>query len=277
MRIKWYGTASVLLEQDGTRLLFDPFIPLNEKCFAPSMDELAAAPDILVTHGHLDHIVHIPDILKHGGGETTRKFRCAEPALESAVETSADSKTRRPCSSGSLVYCTAAPRETLIGKGVAKERIRLVKPGDVLALVPFDVRVLKGKHIAADKRLIIKTLINPRVLSNLRSAVYLAKENKICAEAGETVVYEISSPGKRVLMMGSLNLDESTEYPKGADLLILPFQGRSDMSSYALPFIGRLLPKKVMLIHFDDTFPPISRAVKTDAFVSLTRRKYPDI
>ena len=246
MKLKWYGTAAVLMEQDGARLLFDPFIPLNKKCFAPSMDELAAAPDILVTHGHLDHIAHIPDIVKRGNGKTT-------------------------------VYCTATPRNTLIGKGVAKERIRLVTPGDVLTFGPFDVRVLKGKHIAADKRLIIRTLMNPRVLINLRSAVYLAKENRICAEAGETVIYDISAAGKRILMMGSLNLDDNTEYPQKADLLILPFQGRSDMTNYALPFIDRLLPMKIMLIHFDDTFPPISRAVKTEAFVTLAHRKYPDV
>jgi L-ascorbate metabolism protein UlaG (beta-lactamase superfamily) len=277
MRVKWYGTASVLLEQDGVCLLFDPFIPLNGKCFAPPIDELAAVSGILVTHGHLDHIIHIPDILKRIDGKTTRKFRCAEMAQESALKALAYSKTYRPDSSGSIVYCTAAPRNTLIGKGVAEERIRMVTPGDVLTFGPFDVRVLKGKHIAADKCLIIKTLINPRLLFNLQSAVYLAKENAKCSEAGETVVYDINVYGKRIFMMGSLNLDENTEYPRGADLLILPFQGRSDMSGYALTFIGRLLPKMVMLIHFDDTFPPISRTVKTEAFVSQMRLKYPGI
>jgi len=249
MKLKWYGTASVLLEQDGTRLLFDPFITLNTKRFIPSLDEYASIPRILVTHGHVDHIVHIPAIYRHGNGKAT-------------------------------VYCTASPKKTLISKGVAEERIRVVAPGDALTFGPFDVRVLKGKHIAADKWLIIKTLINPRVLANRpnrRNAGFLARENKICSEAGETVVYDISASCRHVLMMGSLNLDGNTEYPIGADLLILPFQGRSDMSGYAAPFIDRLQPKRIMLIHFDDSFPPISRTVKTEPFVSLMRRKHPGI
>jgi len=246
MKLKWYGTASILLEHDGTSLLFDPFIPLNKKCFAPSVDEFAVVPHILVTHGHLDHIVHIPDIIRRGNGKTT-------------------------------VYCTAVPKKTLISKGVAEERIRVVAPGDALTFEPFEVRVLKGKHITNDKWLVIRTLISPRVLANIRNAGYLARENKICVEAGETVIYDISASGKRVLMLGSLNLDDNTKYPKDADLLILPFQGRSDMSGYATPFIDRLQPKKVILIHFDDTFPPISRAVQTEPFVSLINSQYPGI
>ena len=86
-KLKWYGTATILLEQDGTELLFDPFLSLNNKCFKPPVEELAAIENILVTHGHLDHIADIPAILKQGTGTAT-------------------------------VYCTAKPRETLISKGV---------------------------------------------------------------------------------------------------------------------------------------------------------------
>lgn len=245
MRLKWYGTASVLLEQDGTRLLFDPFFPLNKRLFAPPPEEYASADRIFVTHGHLDHIAHIPRILRRG------------------------------C--GAAIYCTAAPRETLIAKGVPAERICLVAPGTVLRSEPFEVRVLKGRHIAPDKRLVLATLLHPRVLLNLRNARYLAKENKACAEAGETVVYDVSAAGKRVLLPGSLNLDEGTLYPEGADLLLLPFQGRSGMAAYAMPFIERLRPKKIMLIHFDNTFPPVSRDIKTEPFMARMRESHPDI
>jgi hypothetical protein len=44
-----------------------------------------------------------------------------------------------------------------------------------------------------------------------------------------------------------------------------------------MPFIDRLQPKKVLLDHFDDAFPPISSNVKTGLFVSLMRQKYPGI
>jgi len=78
-------------------------------------------------------------------------------------------------------------------------------------------------------------------------------------------------------LMGSLNLEENIEYPKGVDLLILPFQGRSDLSTYTIPLIQRLEPKKVLLDHFDDSFPPISSLVDTQPFVKLMREKFPGI
>ena len=246
VKLKWYGTATILLEKEGTKLLFDPFLSLNDKCFKPPMDELSAIENILVTHGHLDHIAGIPAILKQSAG--TGK-----------------------------VYCTAKPRETLIIKGIDETRIQQITPGDHLSFGPFEVHVLKGKHIVFNKGIVIKTFFNARILAYRDNLKYILKENRICTEAGETVVYDISVANKRVLLLGSLNLDDNTEYPEGADLLILPFQGRSDISKYAMPFIGRLQPKKVLLDHFDDSFPPISSSVETGPFVSLMRRKYPDI
>jgi hypothetical protein len=74
-----------------------------------------------------------------------------------------------------------------------------------------------------------------------------------------------------------MNLDDNTDYPKGVDLLILPFQGRSDIHSYVLSFIDRLLPRKILLYHYDDTFPPLTSPVKTEPFISLMCKKYPDI
>ena len=244
--LKWYGTATILLEQDGTKLLFDPFFFLRGRCFTPPVDGFSDIENILVTHGHLDHIADIPAILKQSAGTAT-------------------------------VYCTAKPREVLISRGVDETRIRQITPGDHLSFGPFEVRVLKGKHIAFNMGLVIKTLFSPRVLANLDNLRYLQKENRIFVEAGETVVYDISAADKRILLLGSLNLDDGTEYPEGADLLILPFQGRSDISRYAMPFIDRLQPKKVLLDHFDDAFPPISSSVKTGLFISLMRRKYPGI
>lgn len=55
MKVTYHGHACISIElQDGTRLLFDPFItgnPLSD--LAP---ETVAADYILVTHGHSDHI-----------------------------------------------------------------------------------------------------------------------------------------------------------------------------------------------------------------------------
>jgi L-ascorbate metabolism protein UlaG (beta-lactamase superfamily) len=105
----------------------------------------------------------------------------------------------------------------------------------------------------------------------------MLKENKNYDEAGETVVYEISAADKHILLLGSLNLDNNTEYPKGIDMLILPFQGRSDIGRYAMSFIDKLQPKKILLDHFDDTFPPVSSSVNPQQFLKFMKQKYHDV
>ena len=235
-----------MLESDGTRLLFDPFLSLNDQSYKPPLSELSSAMCILVTHGHLDHIVDIPTVWQHGGGKAE-------------------------------IYCSATPRKVLVSKGVNSESIREIKPNDELTIGAFEVRVLKGKHIQFDKWLVLQTLLRPRVVLFRKNLAYLFKENRICAEAGETVIYDIRADGKQVLLLGSLNLDADTEYPKGVDLLILPLQGRSNIADYALPFVDRLMPKKILVDHDDDAFPPISSAVDTEPFVSLMEKRYPNI
>jgi len=246
MKLKWLGTASILLEHEGTQLLFDPFLSINEKTFRPDISELAAVENILVTHGHLDHIIDIPTIIKHGDGGTT-------------------------------VWCTKAPGKALISRGISGERIRIIKPGDALEFPPFEVRVLKGKHIRFDIWQIVKTLLSPRMIKYRKNLSYMRKQNKANVEAGETVIYDISVSGEHILLLGSLNLEGNTEYPVGVDLLILPFQGRSDITGYAMQVVGRLQPRKILLDHFDDTFPPISSSVRTGRFVKKMQRDFPAV
>ena len=88
-------------------------------------------------------------------------------------------------------------------------------------------------------------------------------------ENGEILFYEVLCGGKRIQIMGSLNLADDVEYPTGADQLILPFQGRSDLAQYGLKIVQRLKPKEVLLDHYDDTFPPISADIDTTGFEQL--------
>ena len=73
--------------------------------------------------------------------------------------------------------------------------------------------------------------------------------------------------------MGSMNLREEIDYPAGADVLVLPYNGWPDNLPPAKAIIERLRPKTVLLDHWDDTFPPLTTPVDTapvvDAFPGL--------
>jgi len=246
LRVKWYGTAAILIEQNGTNLLFDPFLPLSKKVFQPSMDEFITADGIFITHDHYDHISAIPEIIE---------------------------RSIKPLN----IYCSERAQDILVSKGKSSSRICCIAPGDNIGLGPFEIRVLKSEHIVFNTGLIVKALLNPRILyywKNLRQMLNTGDKSDI---EMETFAFDICVLNKRIFLMGSLNLDAETEYMPGADLLILPFQGRTDISSYAMPIVKRLQPKKILLDHFDDTFPPLTSSVDTNRFIVLMQKECPDI
>ena len=95
--------------------------------------------------------------------------------------------------------------------------------------------------------------------------------------AGEVLVYFIEVKGKKILHLGSLNLDENERYPDKVDVLTVPYQGRSDLPSYALKFVSRLQPETVFLHHFDDSFPPVSSPVDPQPFINSVKERFPGI
>jgi len=245
LRLKWYGTATILLEYNGTEIVFDPFFPLNKKSFQPRLEEIS--PDgLFATHCHFDHISAIPTLIEQSSKVIN-------------------------------VYCTGETQDILAAKGVENSQICRITPGDAINIGPFEIQVLKSKHIHFNTGLILKTLFNPRILFYWNNFKQIYKDKVNRNKEIETIAFNIRTPDKRILLLGSLNLDSETEYEPGADLLILPYQGRTDLSDYALPFIYRLKPMKILLYHFDNTFPPFSSPVKTKKFVHIMKKDYPNI
>jgi L-ascorbate metabolism protein UlaG (beta-lactamase superfamily) len=66
MKLTFYGHASLGLEIDGKKLLFDPFITPNP--MAKDIDIYSLKPDyILLSHGHGDHMADLEAIQKDSG------------------------------------------------------------------------------------------------------------------------------------------------------------------------------------------------------------------
>lgn len=247
MELTWYNTASLVLKEEGTTIAFDPFCPLSAGRMASPdalrrmKDMYSAIPYVFVTHGHLDHIYYIPYFYK----DTSAK-----------------------------IYCTNAPCRTLLKRGIPAENLCRIEPGTAFDIGPFTIRTWKGRHCIFDAPLLCDRILCRRFWRHPVHLLHMIFIYFHHLEKGETLFYEVSSRNIRIQILGSLNLDENTIYPTGADILILPFQGRSDINTYARKFIERLKPKSILLDHYDDTFPPFTYAVDTAAFADKIQNDF---
>ncbi len=228
MQVVWHGTAAVEVRCPSGRLLFDPFVPLKGSSSGVRLEDYDGFPEIFVTHGHFDHIASIPAI--------TRRNRHVR------------------------VHCTRTPYETLRKKGVPAEALELVCPGQAWEGSGFAVRVFPGRHA------VLPRASFSRVASWWRSPFrsnlpHIALQHWLCRENGETVFYHVEAEGKSLSLMGSLNLRDDVAYPRHADLLVLPCNGWEDVIPPAVRAIERLEPRRVLLDHYDDAFPPVTGPV----------------
>ena len=239
MKLTFHGTASVMLESDGYRIAFDPFlgIPLSDSLCRRRLQavKFRSADAVLVTHGHFDHILDIPRLYRR---------------------------------SDVRIFATKTPCKTLLKYGVERDKLQLITPNIELILDGFTVRVYQGRHCRFDLGVMIKTLFKADTFRHFGRLVELLRLNRNYPENGETLLYEIEAEGKRIQLAGSMGLDALTDYPTGADALVLPFQGTADPAKTVVPIIGRLQPKSVYLSHYDDTFPPMSSMIPTVDFVA---------
>ena len=238
MKLKWFTTAAFTLTEGGTTLAFDPFLglPLGRRWPDLSGSAFRDASAVFVTHGHVDHILEIPALLS---------------------------------GSDAPIYAGAVPCRTLGRHGVASDRLHEIRPGDAVDAGPFRVKAYQGRHCTFDGPLIRQTLLSPRFWKHFPRALRLLCYVAEYPEKGETMLYEVTAGGRRIVVLGSMGLVPETDYPTGADALILPYQGRSDLVTYGWTFIEQLEPRAVYLDHWDDSFPPLTAAIDTQPFCEL--------
>lgn len=243
MKITWYGTATVGIESENTKLLFDPFVRMNKRMETTPLEGFAGFDAVFVTHGHFDHIYSIPALTQ----------------IDKTVP----------------VYCTKTPKNTLTERGVAPERIRLIQPDDTFRIGGFTVRVRRFKHIIFDPIYILTVV--PKSIVMFPRLFWQAYMNHKMPEGGEIVAYEIEAEGKKVFLTGSFRAYPGEEYPKDADLFILANGGSVFVPEKVKGFVDKYHPRRILVDHFDNAFPPVTRTVSVKRLKRSVEKRHPDI
>lgn len=243
MKIMWCGTASLLLESGGTRLLIDPYLRKYDRKGAPfPMEEARSADAIFITHPHLDHF----------------------------ADTDAFAEGKIP------VYVSARGIGIARGNGMDVSVMREITAGDRVRVGAFEIAAFSGRHCVFDMPTVSRVLFSPHTWLHIGKALRLLGEAKRFSIAlDDVLVFSVTDGEKRVVLLGSAGMAEGQDYPQNAELLVFPYQGMSAMHRKIAPFLDAFRPKKVMIDHFDDAFPPISSRVPTKKFAAAVKKRLP--
>ena len=242
MRIKWYGTASLLLESGDARILIDPYLKqLNPALYRVPLEEAKTAQAIFITHPHLDHFGDIA------------AFSEAIPVFvsENGIRLAEKNKIG---TDGMIPY--SVNEEIKIG--------------------PFTVHTYRSRHCVFDVATVLRVTFAPRTWLHAVSCLKLCHHALQYKLQDDVYALHISDGEKSVVVLGSAGMEESVTYPQEADLLVFPYQGRSRMHKYMERFLEAFRPKKVMADHFDDAFPPLTHRENTEKFLPTVKKILPD-
>lgn len=244
MKVTWYGTATIGIDDGKNKILFDPFVRRNKKLKnSTPIEGFAGFDAVFITHGHFDHLYDVPELTR----------------VDKSV----------------TVYCTKTPCETLMRKNVPKNRISVIKPGDSVEIGNFKVTAFQSKHIRFDAGYI--SSVFGRCAVQFPKTFSLFLKNIDMPQKREIVMYKIENGEKSVLLSGSFGTVEGVEYPKGCDMFVLANGGNHSIPSLTKPFIESTHPKKVFVDHFDDAFPPVTKRVCVEKFRDDMSRTHPEI
>ena len=262
VKITWLGTADYILDIDGTRLFFDPFlykIGMSMSELQTKRDAIKNIDAIFLTHGHYDH--------------ATDAAYFAE-ALDIPV------------------YCSEVARESMInwaeGK-ILKEHTHPISDKAKDNIKPIDwfekieitdkitVESIQSKHIVFDARTILSKLFSWKFLKVVKSTLPFAKG----FPCGKVFGFCTSFNNKKIVSFGSLchEFPEVLEKYAPCDLFITPLAGNSNKHIVEKSgiMIHALKPKIVIPTHWDDTFPPVSWRVDLNPYHKYMERNHPDI
>lgn len=251
--VEWWGSSAFRIRFNDTCILLDPYISRNfyaDPIPPLTLAQLADNADqILLSHGHFDHIADVPALLRQN---PIVRVHGPEMALQTIR------------------------REGGQGTDLNQGRVKI--SDDVNA------EVFLSKHLRPDFRSIAKTVLRTMVSKASLSCLRPALLRKY--PGGESLSYVITfkttdaSPF-RIQFLGSAGptdemLQSWARVHRRMDCLLLPLQGHSKINEIGARIVEILKPRFVIPHHHDDYYPPLSQKSDLSALKRLIAEKTPD-
>ena len=231
MKLRWLLTAAFEIITDNFKILIDPWIlrpSTAEQQLNTTINDIKGADAIFLTHGHYDHSLYVPEIVK--GTETK-------------------------------VYCSEQIKEVFLNDlGVNESNLIGIQPSSVIEFQPeFKVTVIKSQHIEFDSST-LKRLENAQLDNIMATPKFKLKD------VGKYVVGDVFgylfefSNGKKLVHFGSGGYyeEELKKLPADIDIFLAPVAGREDVEEIVAKMASIFNPKMIIPHHYDDFVPPFS-------------------
>jgi L-ascorbate metabolism protein UlaG (beta-lactamase superfamily) len=242
--VTWLGAAGVLVGDGDASFLIDPFVSRHGlarvatgRPLAPRIAEVdrwvdrvgaRGASAVLVSHSHYDHALDAPFFAVATGGVLAGSESTANVGR---------------------------------GAGLPAGRIRVVGPGDALAVGRFRLTFIESRH---------GTGLLGRAMYPGRIEAPLAPPAPASAyREGTTFAIRIEHPAGTIVHHGSAGFREGMYAGASADAVLLGLAGATDVEAYLASVVDALGAKCVVPIHFDDFFARLDGPVRVLAGVDL--------
>ena len=288
MKLTWFGTACFALECGADRILFDPFLELAGGAYAADPGKLLEYDTIFVTHCHFDHLSTALWLLEEGEGEASIfcTGQCCE-TLEGFLE---DTSNIVQIEAGRIFRIGSIAIDVLKGRHIEfqwRHIFDTMTPPRVLRYagnLPYLFWANRTFREAGESVVFHISEGNSPVRAEGTDETSPKPKRPWSSPVRPEGTDDFGRGGglparskRDILLLGSLALDPGERYPEGVDVLILPYQGSNDLPKRAREVLERLRPKSVVLSHFDNAFPPMSRNVDLRPLKRMMEREFPGV
>ena len=241
--VTWLGVSTLLIDDGATALMTDGFFSrpslfdVAVRRLVPSRSRISEA----LAHASVERLAAVLPVHTH-----------FDHAMDSAVVAA---------QTGACVVGGESAANVARGAGLDEDRIVAAQPGVEMSFGPYGVTLIESHHCPPDR---FPGRITDPVVPPVKAAAYR------CGEAWSTLIHHRSTD-RRILIQGSAGFRSGALNGRRADVAYLGvgqlgLQQPRYIEEYWNQTVRTVGARRVVLIHWDDFFRPLSAPLRAIPF-----------